>query len=257
MKIGKLLMPALLAPVLMVAACHPDRHEEDEDFYYVNEIPPGGVDFGVFNQFEHDYAELTIDSSSDQDGFPFSLAEDSTIMITVTGVGGFDPFVDLYEWDFDFIAGDDDGGPGADSVLVGQLDAGDYFAVVGGVGSSTGDYAIDIVVGSLGGLDFEVLDSGFHYSDGGGVIDDAWDADSYYFTITSAQVVDIYVTRISGDYDGTLQIVDQFGQEVAFHDPSGDADPGLFSLSLDAGSYLVVVGANAGDGTYGIDIDVH
>ena len=94
-----LLSLAIVLP-LLAAACH--HRDDDDDVDFVETVPSGGVDFGLFQQFEHDFADLSIADSQDLDGFEFSLAEDSTILIAVTGVGGFDGFVDLYSAGFSF-----------------------------------------------------------------------------------------------------------------------------------------------------------
>ncbi len=261
MKMFKLLQASLLLlPVLALSACHDEVFHEDRqhdsDFDQVSHVPAGGASFGTFNQFEHDFSTQDIDSYADRDGFTFSLAEESTVMITVSAAGGLDSWMDLYDNSFFLLTGDDNSGPGLDPVLVVQLDAGSYTVVVGGVGDSQGSYDFDIVTGSLGGVDFGFLSASTLYFDDGGAIDSSADFDTYYFTITSAQVIDFELFRLTGNYDGNLQLVDQFGQEVFFNDPAGDANPGAFNVALNAGTYMLVVAAGTGSGTYEIDIDV-
>ena len=261
MKLFRLLQVlTLIAPVLALSACHEEvfheEHHHDSDFDPVGSVPAGGAAFGTFNQFEHDFSTQDIDSGSDRDGFTFSLAQESTFMLTVTAAGGLDAWVDLYDNNFNLLTGDDNGGPGLDPVLVGQLPAGSYFAVVGGVGSSTGGYDFDIVTGSLGGVDFGVLSPNTLYFDNGGAIDDPTDFDTYYFTLTTAQVMDFDLFRLTGSYDGNLQLVDQFGQEVFFDDPIGTADPSVLNMALNAGTYMLVVAAGTGSGTYEVQLNV-
>ncbi|MCC6572316.1 MAG: hypothetical protein IT462_00875 [Planctomycetes bacterium] len=245
----------MAVPVLALAACHDhddDHRHEEPDF----EIPGGGADFGTFAPFEHDFDQRDIDSASDQDGFTFSLSESSSVLITITGSGGFDGFIDLYDADLDFIAGDSDGGPGPDAVLVLELFAGDYVLIVGGEGASTGDYDLDILVGTLGGLDFEVLDPGTSYIDDDGSLDDVDDTDCFFFTVLDDETLDIRLTRLSGTYDGNLQLLDQYGEEWDYADPAGTANPAILDITLPPGSYMIVVGCNAGDGDYRLRIDV-
>src|SRR5690606_20012437 len=109
--------------------CHPERRVVVEEGSRP-EVPSDGVDFGAFNHFEHDYASRNISSSSDQDGFEFYLNQDSVVVITVTGYGGLDAYLDLYRSNFVFVTGDDDGRPGLGPVIVGSLSKGSYFAVV-------------------------------------------------------------------------------------------------------------------------------
>jgi len=249
----RLLLLFTAVSALALSACH--HHHDDDD--PPPDVPAGGAAFGVFLQFEHDFAERTISSTFDSDGFSFTLAEESTVMITVTALSSVDPFVDLYDSNMNFIVGDDNGGPGVDSIVVGQFAAGDYVAVVGGIGGSTGSYAIDILVGSLGGLDFEILTPPVSVGDSFGFIDNSLDADSYYFTLLTPAIVDISILRLNGDYDGNLQLVDQFGNEIAYIDPVLDGDPSIIGVNLTEGSYLVVVGATSGSGGYDIQIDAN
>ena len=250
----------MLSPILMLAACDEHEiHEEapvDPDTLFVTSVPAGGMSFGTFNQFEHDFATRDIDSYSDIDGFTFSLAQPSVVVITVSAAGGLDSWVDLYDAGFNFVSGDNDGGPGFDPVLVGDLPAGSYTIVIGGVGHSQGTYDMDIVVGSRGGLDFGTLTPNTLYFDNGGFIDNPSDADSYFFTLLNAQTVDLSMLWISGNFDGNLQLVDQFGQEVAFLDPVGLGDPEIFNLNLAAGTYMLVAAAGTGSGAYSIEVNV-
>lgn len=261
MKMLKLVQASLLLlPVLALSACdeevfHEDHHH-DSDFDQVSHVPAGGFAFGTFNQFEHDFSTQDIDSYADRDGFTFSLAQESTVMLTVTPAGGLDAWMDLYDNNFNLLTGDDNGGPGFDPVLVVQLEAGSYTVVVGGVGDSQGSYDFDIVTGSLGGVDFGILSPNTLYFDNGGAIDDPTDFDTYFFTLTSAEVMDFELIRTFGNYDGNIQLVDQFGQEVFFNDPAGTADPGVFSISLNAGTYMLVVGAGTGSGDYRVELNV-
>ena len=245
----KLILPALLLPLMFLAACHPERRK-----VVVEESPPvvpsGGLDWGAFNHFEHDFAQRSISSSSDQDGFEFYLNQSSLVVITVTGSGGLDAYLDLYDSGFDFIVGDDDGGPGNDPIIVGSLSAGGYFVVAGGFGSSTGDYDIDISVEPLGGADFGVLQINDSFVDNGGDISDAFDVDSYVFTVNTNVIADFYVTLTTGDYDGNLELLNEYGQVLAYHDPAGLADPFLINQALTPGTYIVRVGASSGSGDY-------
>lgn len=254
----KLILPTLMLPLIALTACHPhhDHHDDDDDNNFSVVVPSGGVDWGLFNHFEHDFASRSILSSSDQDGYEFDLAEDSVVVITTTGLGGLDAFLDLYESDFDFITSDDNGGPGSDAVLVGTLNAGSYFVVVGGVGSSTGDYDIDISVEPLGGADFGTMFPNDSFIDNGGVIDDVFDVDSYVFTIYSNDVVDIFVTS-NGNMDGNLELIDEYGTVLNFDDPAGNNDPFMLNQALSPGTYLVRVGSNSGGDDYSLQIDVN
>lgn len=250
----------LILPVFALSACHEEAWEpepEDPDSFLITHVPDGGASFGTFNQFEHDYASRDIETRSDKDGFTFTLAERSTVIITVTSTSSLDPWLDLYTGGFSLLTGDDNGGPGFDPVLVVELNAGSYVAVVGGVGSSKGSYDFDIVVGSLGGVDFGILSPNTLYFDNGGYIDDPTDFDCYLFTLTSARLMDFELIRLSGSYDGNIQLVDQMGQEVVFNDPAGMADPGVFSLSLQPGTYMLVVGAGTGSGAYRVEMRTH
>lgn len=254
----KLFLPMLVLPMIALTACHPhhEHYDDDDDDYYAPVVPSGGLDWGLFNHFEHDFAQRTIDSSADLDGFEFDLAEDSVVVITTTGFGGFDAFLDLYESDFDFITSDDNGGPGSDAVLVGTLTAGSYFVVVGGVGSSTGDYDIDISVEPLGGADFGVMFPSDSFIDNGGVIDDPFDVDSYVFTVYGNDVVDIFVVS-NGFMDGNLELLDEYGNVLRFVDPAGNADPFILNEALSPGTYIVRVGSNSGGDDYSLQIDVN
>ncbi|MCA8911164.1 MAG: hypothetical protein KDB82_05645 [Planctomycetes bacterium] len=256
----KLILPiAVLAPLLALTACdHYHSHNADDDVGISNPVvPAGGVDFGVMSHFDHDYASRDISSSSDQDGFEFSLAEDSVVVISMTGYGGFDGFLDLYDSNFGFITGDDNGGPSPDPLLVGTLGAGDYFFVAGGSGSSTGSYDVDISVEPLGGSDFGVMVSSDSFIDNGAAIDDAFDVDSFILTVYSNLVGDFYVTTTSGSFDGNLEILDEYGTQLLYDDPSGNADPAAINIALTPGTYIVRVGASSGSGDYSMQIDVN
>lgn len=246
----------LIAPLALLTACHIHEDEEDDDFFVVEEVPPGGVDWGTFNHFEHDFNTASISTSDDKDGYEFFLAEDSVVVLTTTG-GGVDTFLDLYEGGFDFIAGNDNGGPGTDSIIVASLPPGDYFAVVGGVGGSTGDYDVDISVEPMGGADFGEMFSGDSFVDTGGVIDDPFDVDSYIFTVYNNVTADIFVTTVSGSFDGNLELVDEYGGVIVFTDPAGNADPDILNEPLTPGTYIVRVGASSGSGAYDTQIDVN
>lgn len=248
----------MAAPLLALTACHYHDYDDDDDVVVVTPfVPGGGVDWGLFNHFEHDFASRNISDSADQDGFEFDLAEDSVVVITITGFGGFDGFLDLYDDSFNFITADDNGGPGADAVLVGTLSAGGYFVVVGGAGSSTGDYDIDISVEPLGGSDFGVLVPTDSFIDNGGVMDDAFDVDSYIFTVEVNVLADIYMTTTSGALDPNLELLDEYGNVIVFDDPVGNADPFLINQALTPGTYIVRIGTSSGAGDYSLQIDIN
>ena len=254
----KLILPMLMLPLIALTACHPhhDHHDDDDDVVFVPTVPSGGLDWGFFNHFEHDFAQRTIGSSSDQDGFEFDLAEDSVVVITTTAAAGLDPFLDLYDANLDFITSDDNGGPGSDAVLVGTLNSGSYVVVVGGIGSSTGDYDIDISVEPLGGADFGQMFPNDSFIDNGGMIDDAFDVDSYVFTIYGNDIVDIFVTS-NGFMDGNLELIDEYGTVLNFDDPAGNNDPFMLNQGLNPGTYIVRVGSNSGGDDYSVQIDVN
>lgn len=248
----------MVAPLLALAACHPHHDDYDDDDVIVTPyVPGGGADWGLFNHFEHDFASRSISDSADQDGFEFVLAQDSVVVITITGFGGFDGYLDLYYDDFNFITGDDDGGPGGDAVLVGSLSAGGYFVVVGGSGSSIGDYDVDISVEPLGGSDFGVLVPTDSFIDNGGVMDDAFDVDSYIFTVEGNVIGDFYMTTTSGALDPNFELLDEYGNVIVFDDPAGNADPFLINQALSPGTYIVRIGTSSGSGTYSLQIDIN
>ncbi|MHC4841004.1 MAG: hypothetical protein ACYTDT_08645 [Planctomycetota bacterium] len=247
------LFAVLLVLPLMLAGCYYDEH--DERVVVVHHVPAGGLDWGLMNDFDHDFAQADINTIEDEDGFEFSLNLDSVVVISVTSTSGLDAFLDLYDGNFDFVVGDSDGGPGVDPLLVGTVSAGDYFVVVGGEAGTTGSYDIDISVEPLGGADFDLLTIPSTNIDTGGDVTDPADVDSYIFTLDAAATIDIFLTRTSGTYDGNLQLLDEYGQQIAFQDPVGDADPSILSQALTAGTYIVRVGATSGSGDYDIQID--
>jgi hypothetical protein len=201
------------------------------------------------------FDEQAISTSGDLDGFEFTLARSTLVLITGTGTGGLDMFLDLYDGNLDFIGGDDDGGPGADPVIVVQLDVGDYVVVVGSSDGSIGDYAIDISVEPLGGVDFGVLAVPDSVIDTGGDISDSFDVDSNIFTVNASCFADIFLTRTSGDYDGNLELLDEYGDVLAFVDPVSDADPDILGIALTPGTYIIRVGGTFGAGEYNLQLD--
>lgn len=253
----RMMLPLLLAPLFVLAACDDDCYEDDDDFEVVEQVPTGGDDFGLLDHFGHDFADRDISASDDQDGFTFTLAQDSLVVVTMTGVGGFDGYLDLYTAGFSFVAGDSNGGPGDDPVLVGVLDAGDYFVVAGGEYGVEGDYGIDISVEPLGGADFGIMTVPDSLIDTGGDISDSLDVDSFVFTIESSAVVDVFLTRTSGNYDGNLELLDEYGNQVAFIDAPSDNDPEILAANLGAGTYIVRVGAGSGFGDYTLQVDTN
>lgn len=250
----KLLPLILIASLGALAGCH--YHEEDDDFEVIEEVPVGGVNWGAMDHFEHEFAESTIANSEDKDGYDFFLNEESVVMLTTTGLG-VNTFLDLYDGGFDFIAGDDDGGPGTDSIVVATLPRGDYVAVVGGIGASTGDYDVDLSVEPIGGSDFGVMLINDSVVDSGGAIDDSFDVDSYIFTVYDEVFTDIFLTTTSGDMDGNLELLDEYGAVIVFTDPAGLTDPEIIDEPLNPGNYIVRVGSTSGSGTYDLQIDVN
>jgi hypothetical protein len=251
----KLILPLLIAPLIALSACHPrhDDHHHDEP---EPTVPSGGLDWGVMNHFEHDFDSTTISSGGDQDGYEFFLPEASVVVITTTGTG-VDTFLDLYYDDFTFITGDDDGGPGEDAVLVGTLDPGSYFVVVGGVDGSTGSFDIDISVEPQGGADFGEMIPGDSFIDNGATMDDAFDVDSFVFTVFGDDTVDIFMTTTSGTLDPNLELLDEYGNVILFDDPVGSTDPFVVGELLTPGTYIVRIGTSSGSGDYSLQIDVN
>ena len=244
------------APLLLLAGCDDDHHHEDDnDIVIVDHVPAGGRDFGLMATFDHDFADRDISDSHDLDGFEFSVSQNSVVVITLTGQAGFDGFLDLYESDFTFLWGDDDGGPGLDAVLVGALPAGNYFVVAGGSGGSVGNYSVDITIEPEGGADLGVLGVPESVMDGAG-ISDAADVDSYIFTVNGNATLDVFVTLTSGNYDGNLQILNEYGVELAWVDPAGLGDPAAINIALTPGTYIIRIGANSGSGTYTVQVDL-
>lgn len=243
------------AAALMFSACHPvyvERKPEKSQ----PAIPAGGADFGLLDHFHQTYAERSFSSSGDLDGFEFSLARTSVLVITMTGTGSVDGFLELYDLHFGFLGGDDDGGPGNDPVIVGQLSAGDYYFIAGTFGGS-GNYAVDISVEPTGGADFGVMSVPDSLLDSGGSISDSLDVDSYIFTVYSNCTCDIFLTRDTGNFDGNLQLMDEYGNQLAYIDPIGLGDPAILLQGLTPGTYIVRVGASSGSGNYTIQIDTY
>jgi hypothetical protein len=253
---NKLILPMLLASLFVLSACHPEHSHRDDHHDDGPVLPAGGLNWGTLNHFDHDFDSTTISSSGDQDGYEFFLPEDSVVVITTTG-SGVDTFLDLYFDDFTFIAGDDDGGPGADAVLVGTLDAGGYFLIVGGTGGSTGSFELDISVEPQGGADFGEMSPGDSFIDNGASMDDAFDVDSFIFTIFGNDLVDIYMTTTSGLLDANLELLDEYGNVIVFDDPAGGNDPFLINEPLTPGTYIVRIGTSSGGGNYSLQIDVN
>lgn len=244
---------------LMLSACDPHHHhvDVDDEEYFV--IPPGGNDLGFFDEFDHAYDEQAITTSDDTDGFEFSLARTTVVLITMTGTGSLDGFLDLYDDNFGFLGGDDNGGPGVDPVIVAQLSAGNYFFVAGSSNGSLGDYAVDISVEPIGGADLGVMGIPDSVIDNGGDMADAFDVDSYIFTVNSACDCDIFLTRTSGNYDGNLELLDEYGNVLAFIDPIGDTDPDILFQPLGPGTYIIRVGVGVGGGSgdYTLQVDTY
>jgi hypothetical protein len=242
-----------LAAMILLSGCHPREKERRHDREPT--VPSGGADFGVLDHFHHAFAERSISNRDDLDGYEFALARSSVVLITVTGTGNLNAFIDLYDGNFQFIGGDDFGGPGNDPLLLAQLGPGDYFAVVGSLDGSVGAYAIDISVEPLGGSDLGILLVPDSVIDLGGSISGPFDVDSYFFTVYDNCLTDIFLTRTSGNYDGNLQLLDEYGNELAFIDPVGDNDPAILNQPLTPGTYIIRVGANSGSGSYTIQVD--
>lgn len=244
-----------LAAMLMLSACHPRHHHPRHEPEQRKTIPAGGTDFGTLDHFHQAYAERTISGGSDLDGFEFSLARSSVVLITFTGTGSLDGFLDLYDSGFNFLGGDDNGGPGPDPVIVAILDQGDYFFVAGSADGTVGAYAVDISVEPRGGADLGVMFVPDSIIDTGGSISDAFDVDSYIFTVYDNCFADIFITRTSGNFDGNLQLMDEYGNELAYIDPIGNDDPFLLNQALTPGTYIIRIGANSGGGDYDIQLD--
>ncbi len=243
-----------IAAALLLSACHP-RHDHHDDDVIV--IPPGGVDFGSLDHFDHAYDEQAISSSNDADGYEFRIVRSSVVVITAVGTGGLDAYLDLHDLNFGYLGGDDNGGPGSDPVIVAQLDVGDYLVVIGSSDGSTGDYAIDISVEPLGGADLGLMAVPDSILDTGGSITDQFDVDSYIFTIYDAAFADIFLTRTSGNYDGNLELLDEYGNVLTFVDPAGLSDPDILGIDLPPGTYIIRVGATAGSGDYDLQLDTY
>ena len=68
--------------------------------------------------------------------------------------------------------------------------------------------------------------------------------------------LDVFVTLTSGNYDGNLQILDEYGVELAWVDPAGLGDPAAINIALTPGTYIIRIGANSGSGTYTVQVDL-
>ncbi|MCK6440745.1 MAG: hypothetical protein L6Q71_11175, partial [Planctomycetes bacterium] len=105
----------------------------DEDAFIVDGVlvdtPTGGHNFGELDHFDVASHETDITGINDADGFPFSLSEDSLVVISMESLDGLNGFVEIYDEDGEFIAGDDDSGVSEDALIVGDFEAGDYTIV--------------------------------------------------------------------------------------------------------------------------------
>jgi hypothetical protein len=263
MKLMNVLRPRLflmmaLAGVLMLSGCYVEHRDDDRGSFRERPrgsqqyVPPGGEDFGTLFHFNHVFSERSISNSTDLDGFEFRLAQQSVVLITVTGYSGLDAFIDLYRADFSFIGGDSDGGPGLDPLIVGTLAAGDYFVIVGGVDGTIGDYDIDISVEPLGGADFGGLMAPTAIVDDEGFLSGPEDIDSYIFTVYDTVFCDIYLTGDPG-LDTDLQLLNEYGQEIAYTDVVGP-NAEILGETLAPGTYIIRVGTFSGSGGYTLEL---
>jgi hypothetical protein len=124
------------------------------------------------------------------------------------------------------------------------------------VGSSTGDYDVDISVEPEGGADFGEMTPGDSFIDNGASMDDAFDVDSFVFTIFGDDIVDIFMTTTSGTLDPNLELLDEYGNVIVFDDPVGSGDPAVIGELLTPGTYIVRIGTSSGSGDYSLQVDV-
>ncbi len=248
----------LLSLSLVITACN-----GDEDPFFAGDrllnTPPGGTNLGLLRHFDIAAHTATIINLNDADGYDFSLSNASLVLISVESLDQLNPVVELFDANGFFIIDDDNGGVGTDALIVNDFGPGDYTIVVWSSfdGPVAGDYALNVIVGSLG-ADLGIFDIGDATIRRDIAVAAGANAQSYALTLLAPANVDFEVRQRSGEADLAIQLINQRGDEIFFVDPVGLSDPVSLEASLDRGTYLLIVGneANAASGVYDLTVAV-
>ncbi|MCA8941491.1 MAG: PPC domain-containing protein, partial [Planctomycetes bacterium] len=216
------------------------------------------------------YGSISVNGDEDVWAFSVATQSDVTVWTSARGSAGItDTTIDIFDSNGAVITTDDDSGEGLNSLATTNLNPGNYFVNVRGWnGTTTGDYAFDILCQPSSGLatgtpEVEPNDT---CSQGtlancnerhDNVLQVAGDVDFYCMSvISSTNVTFETINTGAGLTDSKIWLYDSTCTEVANDDDGGVGTMSLLTYTLTPGTWYLEVShwQRNGTGGYGLEI---
>ena len=193
-----------------------------------------------------------IEERSGSEVWDLVIESRTAVEIHVRRIHGstIDPKVTLYRGE-DVVGTDDDGGEGLNSRLIVTLDPGTYELLVEAVGTSTGEFEVEVIeniidilgVLDIGSAETETLESG----------------EQHYFEFRSQgqQRIAISVDRVfDSALDPKVALYTEYHHQVGMNDDGGEGNNALLTVDVESGLYFIVVtGFGSTSGRYTVAVN--
>ena len=198
-----------------------------------------------------------INPGDDLDYFKFTVADQAWYYI-YTG-GNLDTYGKLYDENLNQIESDSSDGHGDNFKILRWLQPGSYYVLVTSYWSNVGSYTLYLDGPSAHNDPFDDH-ADTHYAatltystnQVAGYINLTDDLDFFEFFV---QETDEYTIQTTGTLDTYGQLLDESLNQIASDYDDGDDDNFLMTISLEAGTYYVVVKSESSTGGYSLEID--
>lgn len=203
----------------------------------------------------------------DRDVFRFDVASSGRTVILLEHDGSnVNTYLRLYDANGRLIHSDNDNGPGRDSRIARNLDAGSYYLSAGSHrDQGTGGYTISIVAPAgltddhvnAPGNDATVIELDENGNgNGSGVLEVAGDRDVFQINIGASGRTVILLEHDGSNVNTYLRLYDANGQLVHFDNDNGPGRDSRIAKNLEAGLYYLSAGSHRDEGTGGYTITI-
>jgi hypothetical protein len=237
---------------------NPNPAPVDDD--HANDIGPDATEIILVDNGQAS-ATGELEVEGDRDVFHVTVDTAGSLVVDLTGLGGVDTYLHVYDADGNLIGENDDSGGTLNSRIELAVEPGVYFVSAGSYDDSeTGDYRLDVTLDSDDHGDSRDEATKLTMSATGaagspGVI--GGDGDRDYFQITANRSGQMTITATAGgsDLDTIVAVYDSRGRRIALNDDWSGTDSRAV-IRARAGQVYFVEVAGYGGSTGGYHLDI-